>query len=227
MSRIQDLIHRLEVIPEKEKKANHLGQMITIRDKLRESASNADTLRRAASALSGVEGAAFVDRASEALAAASTSAEKLKTRIAAGADFDRGKADGVLTHINEKLEGGTSAVTKGWRLLIDEKSRRYAPLAAAAMRASMPGAAGLQTAIVELEAWRDAPPQTAQAADEFNANASALPIAIANLGLEGPAGVFMVQASKGQAKAKDLLSQEVRDFLDANPAIWSMLTVGL
>lgn len=227
MSGIRALIGRLEVIPEKEKKANHLGQMITIRDKLRVSASNAEALRRAASALRQVDGAGFTDRAIEALASASASARKLRTRITAGGEFDRAKADSALTQINERLEGGTAVVAKGWRLLIDDKSRRYAPLAEAAARAAMPGASGLQAAIAELDAWRETPPETTETAELFNANAQALPTAIANLGLEGAVGVFMVQASKGQAKATDLLDEDVRRFLDANPAIWSMLKVGL
>jgi hypothetical protein len=227
VSGVRELISRLEVLPEKEKKANHLGQMTAVRDKLYVSATNATELRRAAAALGRVKEAAFAGRASEALAGATSSAEKLRDRISGGAGFERGRVDAALTQINERLNGGTEAVAKGWRLLIDEKMKRYAPLTEAAERVPMPGAAGLRAALAELERWRETPPQTPQAADAFTAQADALPAAVANLGLEGPAGVFMIQASRGQARAKDLLTPEVRAFLDANPAIWSMLKVSL
>ena len=227
MSRIKDLIKRLEVIPEKEKKATQLDEMVAVLDKLRDSIVAAESLKNAASALKQIEGADFADKASQGLEGAGASARRLHARLQAGAGFERKRADEALTAINEKLAHGSTGVMKGWRSLIEDQSRRYRPLADAAKSASLPGAEGLQAAIIDLTDWRDAPPETVASAERYKATASSIPTAIADLGLQGPAGDFMVAAAKGNAKAKDLQKPEVIAFLDANAAIWAMLKVGL
>ncbi|WP_353646243.1 hypothetical protein [Mesorhizobium sp. WSM2239] len=227
MSRISDLIALMKGIPDKEKRATQLGEMVAIRDKLSNSADLAERLRSLSSALEAVEGANFVEKAKQGLAQASANAARFKARLEAGSGFDRKHADVTLTAINERLENASAAVTKGWRTLVDEQGKRYQPLAEAAGRASLPGAAALNAAIARLDDWRDTPPTTPQAAEVYVANAARIPAAIADLGLEGRAGKFMVDAASGRAKAKELQNAEVLAFLDANPAVWSMLKVGL
>lgn len=227
MSRISDLTARMQVIPDKEKRATQLGEMVAIRDKLRASADLADELRRLTSALKAIEGTDFVDKSEQGLAQATSNAFRLKARLEAGSGFERKRADETLTAINERLENASTAVTRGWRMLVDEQGKRYQPLAEAAERASLPGASALNAAIAQLEDWRDAPPKTPHTAEIYVTNAALIPAAIANLGLEGRAGKFMVDAANGRAKAKDLQNAEVLAFLGANPAIWSMLKVGL
>lgn len=227
MSRIADLINRMAVIPDKEKRATQLGEMISVRDKLRESANLADELRSMSAALEMVSGADFAGKAKQGLAMASTSAIRLKTRLEGGSGFERKRSDEALTSINERLENALNAINKGWQSLIDEQARRFKPLAEAAGRASLPGADALNAALSMLEGWRDSPPQTRQAADVYVAAAARIPSAIANLGLEGRAGKFMVDASNGRAKAKDLQDTEVLAFLNAHPAVWSMLKIGI
>lgn len=227
MSRIGELISRMAIIPDKEKRATQLGEMIAVRDKLRESAKLADELRGFSDALEVVAGADLADKAKQGLAMASNSAIRLKTRLESGSGFERKRSDESLTAINERLENALSAVSKGWRSLIDEQARRFTPLVEAAERASLPGADALNVALSKLERWRDSPPQTPQAAVVYVADAAQIPSAIANLGLEGRAGKFMVDASSGRAKAKDLQEPEVLAFLDAHPAVWSMLKIGI
>jgi hypothetical protein len=227
MSKIADLVKRMELIPDKEKRATKLGDMITIRDKLRESADDAERLRALSLALEAIDGVEFIDKARHGLAQATTTAANLKKRYANGSEFDRKRADDALTSIKERLENALTTVTKGWRTLIDDQAKRFKPLAEAAERAQLPGANSLRDAIVLLEGWRDSPPFTSQAAEAYVANAARLPASIASLGLQGRAGRFMVDASNGRAKARDLQDLEVLAFLDSYPAVWSMLKVGL
>ncbi|MER9593969.1 hypothetical protein [Mesorhizobium sp. M0244] len=227
MSRISDLIAYMKGIPDKEKRATQLREMVAIRDKLRSSADLAERLRSLSSALEAVEGANFVEKAKQGLAQVSASAARFKARLETGAGFDRKQADVTLTAINERLQNTSDAVTKGWRTLVDEQGKRYQPLAEAAERASLPGAAALNAAIARLGDWRDTPPTSPDAAEVYVANAARIPASIANLGLEGHAGKFMIDAASGRAKAKDLQNAEVLAFLGANPAVWSMLKVGL
>ncbi|RWO54257.1 hypothetical protein [Mesorhizobium sp.] len=227
MSRILDLVARMKGIPDKEKRATQLGEMTAVRDKLRNSADRAESLRILSSALEVIEGANFVEKAKQGLAHASGNAARLKARLEAGSTFDRNQADVTLTAINERLENASAAVFKGWRTLVDEQGNRFKPLAEAAKRASLPGADALNAAITSLEGWRDNPPPTPQAAKGYIASAASILASIAGLGLEGRAGKFMVDAASGRAKAKDLHDAEVLAFLDANPAVWSMLKVGL
>jgi len=227
MSRISDLIAIMNDIPDKEKRATQLGEMVAIRDKLSSSADTAEHLRSLCSALEAIEGAHFIQKAKQGLAQASANAVRFKARLEAGPGFDRKYADLKLIAINERLAIASATVTKGWRTLVDEQGMRYQPLAEAAERASLPGAAALNAAIARLDDWRDAPPTTPQAAEVYLANAARIPAAIADLGLEGRVGKFMVDAASGRAKAKELQNAEVLTFLDANPAVWSMLKVGL
>jgi hypothetical protein len=227
MSRIAELIEQMAVLPPKEAKANRLGDMIAIRDKLRVSGDEADKLRRLTSALQLVEGADFVSRAKQGLESASTVALKLKSRMDGGEGFERARADAVLTSINEKLGQASTGVTKGWRSLGDDQAGRFAPLAEAAAQASLPGVAGLKSAISGLQNCRENPPASPKEASDYAMKAASISAAISQLGLQGRAGQFMIDASKGQAKAKDLQLVEVLAFLDANPAIWSMLKVAI
>lgn len=227
MNKIAELVSRMKVIPEKEARATQLDGMKAVRDKVREAANAAEQLRIQSTALSAIKDVDFVEKAKLGLAQAASSATALKKRYDAGSGFDLKRADTALIQINERLEQGASAVAKGWRALIDDQVRRFSPLADAAERASLPGAAPLKDAIAVLERWRDGPPTTRQAAELYVEHAAQLPASIAELGLEGRAGKFMVDASNGRAKARDLQDSDVLTFLDAYPAVWAMLKVGL
>lgn len=226
MNRIDALLARMRYIPSKQQRATQLQDMRVIRDKLQEAAHRGEVLCEQSNALAAIGDLGFVGVSRQGLTKIAERAGALKKRHDDGHGFDRKRADQTLTLINEGLDGVSSAISKGWRSLVDEQTRRYRPLAAAAERASLPGAKGLNDAIALLDGWRDAPPDSRQAADTYIANASSLPTAIASLGLEGRAGKFMVDASNGRAKANDLQDPEVLAFLEAHPAVWSMLKVG-
>lgn len=227
MSRISDLVAKLATIPDKEKRATQLGDMVAVRDKLKASAENADRLRVLNAALEKVEGADFVPRAGQGLAQAANAANKFKARFANGAGFERKKADEALTAINERIEAALNVVEKGWQTLVDSQGLRFKPLAEAAERAELTGAEHLKAAIDQIAAWRDQPPATPQAAAAFVADAERIPASITQLGLEGRAGLFMVAAANGRGRAKDLQDFDVLKFLNEHPAVWSMLKVSL
>lgn len=227
MSRISDLIARMELIPDKERRANQLGEMIAVRDKLRDSADSAEHLRTLSATLEEIEGAEFVDKAKQDLARASNAAVWLKARLEDGSGFERNRMDDTLIKISERLSDVNAAVTKGWRGLVDRQVVRFKPLADVAERAALPGANKLNAAIAQLESWGDNPPATLQKATAYAADEARIPASIGDLGLEGRAGKFMVDAARCRARAKDLQDTEVRAFLDGHPAVWSMLKVGI
>lgn len=227
MTKIVNLVAVMRNIPDKERRTTQLSEMRTIRDRLCEASDRSADLRALSSALSTIKNADFVARAQQGLAQVASRAAALKKRYDSGSGFERKPADDALTLINEGLDNASSAITKGWRALIDDQTKRYRPLAAAAERAELSGADGLTAAIATLEARRDAPPATAADVDSYRNKAARLPVAIASLGLEGRAGTFMVDASNGRAKARDLQDPDVLAFLKAYPAVWAMLKVGL
>jgi hypothetical protein len=227
MNRIQALIARMQDIPGKEQRATQIQDMRVIRDKLQDAVQRAETLREQSSALATIDAAEFVGSAHQGLAKVATRANALKKRHDDGGGFDRKRADQTLTSINESLEQVSNTVKKGWKGLIEDQTKRYRPLAEAATRATLPGAVALNEAIELLDGWREDPPRSRQAADDYRANAASLPAAIANLGLEGRAGRFMVDASNGRGKARDLQDPDVLAFLQLHPAVWAMLKVGL
>ena len=227
MSKIGDLITRMSEIPEKVKRATQLDGMIATRDKLKTLADRAEEIRDLCGALEIVDKAEFVTRAKQGLASASTNAAQFRSRLENGSAFDSSRADKSLTLINERLETAKTGIEKSWQALIQDEVAHYEPLADASERASLPGAPGLKAAITQLKQWQDQPPSTLQAANTYNDTAALLPTSIANLGLEGRAGKFIVDASKGQAKAKDLQNNDILVFLETYPMIWSMLRVSL
>ncbi len=227
MSTLSELVARLSSIPEKERRATQISEMVAVREKLAISANNAEALRELSTALAAIKGLDFLEKVQQGLAIASTTAGRLKTRIEGGAGFERKRVDEALTTINERLESASATVVKGWRSLIDEQQRRFKPLVDAAARAGLPGADALTDSIIRLEAWRDSPPTTVQQANAYLVDTATVPTAVANLGLEGKAGKFMIDASNGRAKARDLQDPEVIAFLDSYPAVWTILKVGM
>jgi hypothetical protein len=217
----------MKAIPDKETRATQLEGMKAVRDKVRDAADTADELRVQTAALAAIKDVDFVEKGKLSLAQASQSATAMKKRYDQGSGFDLKRADAALIQINERLEQGSSAVEKGWRTLIDEQVRRFKPLAEATERALLPGASSLRNAIALVDGWRDGPPATRQAAELYSEHAAELPASIAKLGLEGRAGKFMVDASNGRGKARDLQDAEVLAFLEAYPAVWAMLKVSL
>ncbi|KPF74088.1 hypothetical protein IP68_13730 [Blastomonas sp. AAP25] len=227
MNKIAELVERMKAIPDKETRAAQLEGMKAVRDKVRAAADAADRLRVRTVALAAIMDVDFVDKGTLSLTQASQSATTLKKRYDQGLGFDLKRADAALIQINERLDQGSSAVDKGWRALIDDQVRRFKPLAEAAERAMLPGASSLRNAIGVVEGWRDRPPVNRQAAHLYSEHAAQMPASIAKLGLEGRAGKFMVDASNGRAKARDLQDADVLAFLEAYPAVWAMLKVSL
>lgn len=227
MSKVVELIARMRGLPDKEKRATQLSDMIAVRDKLAIAADEADRLRGLSASLHAIGDVDFVEKVNLGLTQTATTANGLRKRYENGAGFERKRSDDALTLINERLENASATVSKGWRALIDDQARRYRPLADAATKAGLPGEAGLAQAIGRLEAWRESPPSSQPAAETYKADAARLPAAIASLGLEGRAGKFMIDASNGRARAKDLQDPSVLAFLNDHPAVWAMLKVGL
>ena len=227
MNKIAELVNRMKAIPDKETRATQLEGMKTVRDKVRAAADTADELRVQTVALAAIKDVDFVEKGKMSLVQASNSAIALKKRYDQGSGLDLKRADTALIQINERLAQGTSAVEKGWRALIDDQVRRFTPLAEATERALLPGSGSLRDAITLVEGWRDGPPATRQATDLYLEHAAQLPASIAKLGLEGRAGKFMVEASNGRAKARDLQDADVLAFLEAYPKVWAMLKVTL
>lgn len=226
MSRISDLISRMCEIPQKEKRATQIGEMVLVRDKLAEAADLAEKVGRVTCALAEIKKADFIENATQHLASASGSATSLRRRFENKNGFERKRADDALIQINERLDTASKTLIKGWRALVDEKVKRLKPLADAAERAALPGAHGLRQSIALIEAIREAPPETAKAARDYFSSETGLNQSIASLGLEGRAGKFLIDAANGSAKAKDLQDEEVLAFLGEYPAVWSMLKVG-
>lgn len=227
MTRITDLTERMTLIPGKVARAVEIGGMTTVRDKLLVAVHQTDELRNLARAFSKLESRELSARIADSLAQASKAAQRWQANIEGGKAYERKDADTRLTAINERLDHAANAVTKGWRAIIDDQTKKYEPLAEAAERAGLPGASALAVAIKKIATWREAPPATIDDATEYLAQAGRVPAAIATLGLEGKAGRFMVEASEGRAKAKDLQDTEVLAFLAEYPSVWAMLKVRL
>lgn len=226
MNRILELTAQVAALPEKTRLREQLGALQTMRLRLATHAQAYAQQRRRSAAIATVPKITVPAKAIEHLNSAANHARTLaKAIIAEGpitSDVDRS-----LTRLSEGLTNGSGLIEKEWRTQVSQRVQRYKPLADAAERTDLPGAKGLAAALKDLVEWADRPPETTQEAAQFVVDADAVPAAIESLGLTGGAGEFVIKASRGAAKLRDLESKEVKAFLAANSAIADMFRIHL
>lgn len=226
MNRIDELTAQIAALPDMAKLREQLGALQTMQIKLSRHAQEYALQRQRTAAITQVPSIKLAAKAVEHLDSVASYAKTLAKSVSADGAITN-DTDRSLTQLSERLANGSSQIEKDWRTQVNQRVQRYAPLANAAERTGLPGAQRLAASLKDLAEWSERPPVSAEQARQFVADAEAVPAAIASLGWTGEVGEFVIKASRGAAKLRDLESAEVRAFLAANPAIADMFRVHL
>jgi hypothetical protein len=228
MSKLLELIDTVRSIPSKERHADNVGALSKLCEAVErgtaELANCHATARNAAAVMARDE----FSGVGTATAKVARSARLLRRDLEVKpAESWSKRGDDLMMTITEQLAGAKKLLRDRWRAFVDATKRDYGALARAGREAKLPGAVGLENTLQKFEAAASNAPSTAAAAERVKQDLELIRKAIRELGLTGEVGSFMVAAAEAGANPQDLYKPEIRDFLDARPDIWRLLSVQL
>jgi hypothetical protein len=144
----------------------------------------------------------------------------------------RERIDAVSDAATEKdiVDLGTYArnaeqnVRDRWARRLEDTVRRYETLVGAAEAAGLERGRTLSDRLRDLRSHAAAPPSSAETADRLLRTVEGLVLLVGDLGLEGPAGVFLVDAARGAGDPRALRDPEVQAFVERHD-LWRLLAV--
>jgi hypothetical protein len=110
--------------------------------------------------------------------------------------------------------------------LLTKKIAEFESVIRAAKDANLKGSRPLEQTILRLRTHINFPPQNSADCQRIEQDLNSLVESVQTLGLEGPGGQFLVDASAGRGKAKDLTNPEIADFIERYK-LWNSLNVKL
>lgn len=115
-------------------------------------------------------------------------------------------------------------VRERWARQLEENVKRYEALVSAAEAAGLERGRALSLRLRELRSHAASPPSSADAASRIRGTLDGLASLVAELGLEGPAGAFLVAAARGAGDPRALRDHEVQMFIERHD-LWRLLVV--
>lgn len=228
MTEPRKLIDLVRGLPGKEKRANLIARLNTLVPLLQEARNNlvkASTEAPFVWALCGRDAA--TDFGKE-LKGAGNTAKRLRNSIQSTLEDGPLKGeDTATTRLREQCTKASTIVTGTWANHVQSISRNFDQLIAVGEQARLPGVSALRNALDTMSRSVERPPKTEEEKIAFERTRDALPPAVAQLGLVGKSGEFLVAASRGEASAKGLLDPEVQSFLKQHDQLWATLKVKL
>jgi hypothetical protein len=140
-------------------------------------------------------------------------------------DFDAigtNETEKKVTRVRERNDEAKDQIRKEWKRCADEKIRLLASLVEIVR--SIPGNEAIVESFASIQNRTSAPPNNVDSAENLRDDLEQLRVALGQLKLEGPGGQFLKRAVNGRASAKELLNNEVQEFLEANN-LWDVLTI--
>lgn len=140
-------------------------------------------------------------------------------------DFDEiGKTDTdkKITRIRERNKEAQEQMKKEWKKRLLDELLPLNPLIEIAREAELPGSKAIATSAESLNSSVSCPPQSLDEASKIRDSLNFLRNSLSELKLEGPGGEFLGRAIKGRADAKELLNEEVQEFLNEKD-LWGIL----
>jgi len=151
---------------------------------------------------------------------------KTKLNKTDGAVKQKSETDKKITRIRERNNEASEQINKDWKKRLEEELKPFIPLVEIVREAGLPGNDKIVAALEDLQAKTGLPPESAEEASQICEKLVYLKDSLGELDLKGPGGEFLKKAVKGRAKAKDLLSKEVQEFLDEKD-LWNILTINV
>lgn len=225
MSKIQELKKKLESIPAKQSRKNLVSKL----DQYAKIAAAASvTLQTCASAKVYAQHV-FADedfqRVSDQTKKAVNTAKRLRDKLADKVEAVE-KSDAQFRDISDASRSAQVALRDRWNLLLSKKIEEFERIGRAAKDANLSGSRSLEQILRRLSNHVNSPPQNADAAQRIEQDLKGLVASVQSLGLEGPVGRFLVEASAGRGRAKDLSNPEIIKFIERYH-LWDSLNIRL
>jgi hypothetical protein len=223
--RLQKLRADLQSIPSKRKRAVLVERLTVYADKVSEVVQTFEqSVAEEHYALS-----VFPELSSGSVAENRGKAKGVATRVERRLRKDIGsveqsRTETEITNLGEYADRASKSVRNRWETHLGAKIQGYETLLTAAKQAGLVRVQQVASALAFLQQRIKSPPLNGDEADTIRGSLDQLTESISQLGLEGEAGDFVVAASQGGAAAEDLLTPEVREFIDRHD-LWRFLRV--
>jgi hypothetical protein len=135
-------------------------------------------------------------------------------------------SDTQFSSLSEAAKIANTALRSRWSDLLTKKIEEFESVIRAAKDANLKGSRPLEQTILRLRTHINFPPQNSADCQRIEQDLNSLVESVQTLGLEGPGGQFLVDASAGRGKAKDLTNPEIADFIERYK-LWNSLNVKL
>lgn len=223
MSTLSDITKRLEELPEQKKLKTLTNDVQTLTTRLVDiRAKLTDASDRRGNAQIVFPEEAF-NKTATAVRAAARQAANLKGSLENDfSEVGSRATEEKVTRLGDRAKQAEADLLKTWPDLLRHQLKSYEAIAEVAT--NLPGGAVLAEIMQRLQQHVDKPPATKQAAETICEDLTALRESVENLGLEGEAGRFLIEAAKGTADPRDLFIEEIKKYFDEK-GLWHVLAV--
>jgi len=225
MSKLQDLKVRLDSIPAKESHKNLVSKLMHYGILTAAAAETLTTCvearQYAGQVFAGEDFQKTLDHTRRTISTAGRLRKKLAEKIGAieGSDTQ-------FSTISEAAKSASAALTDRWNALLSKKILEFENIAKAAKDVNLKGSRSLEQTLLRLRGQATTPPKSSDSAQLIQQDLESLVDSVRTLGLEGPAGRFLVAAATGRGRARDLLNPEVEAFIERYN-LWDSLNIHL
>ncbi len=222
---LRDVIVKIDSFPEKKRRTNLVGKL----SQYGKLAATAHTTLTETLTVQSHARIAFPDSNFQKLLDdakdAATTARRLHKKLSDDI-WNIEKADEQFTRISEIAKSSDRLIKNKWKDLIEKKVQDLESMVRVAKEANLSGSAQLQHFLDEVRKQSNNPPKTLEVAERVKGYLDNLIACVAELGLEGATGKFLVDAASGKGNPKDLCNPEIEAFINRHD-LWRLLRVKL
>lgn len=227
MSRLLELKSRIEKLPQLQKQKQNNARVAAFRIQVDNALHDIKERVESRARIQVVFPDAKLKKTIDAVKQSKLQAARLIEKL--NEDFNEiasAETDKKITRIKERNAEAHDEIRRSWKKNIEEELKPFHSLVEIAREAALPGHEEIVASMASLNSTASSPPETLDSARQIRINLDCLRTSLGDLDLEGPGGEFLKNAVNGKANPKDLLNEEVREFLDAKD-LWDILTISV
>jgi hypothetical protein len=224
MNRLQQLQQKLEAIPSKRKQSTLVSALARYSSRVGAAAATLAQSTESEIHVRTVFPDLVTGSAEENRGKAKRVAVRLEKRLSSNIHaVEDSRTDSEVSDLTSYASKAEESVRTRWKGALTTKLQGYEALVTAASQAGLSGDRTAMMALTYLKAQTD-PPATIAAVESIRASLEKLTESVADLGLEGEAGKFLVAAAGGRGDPRALQKPEVQRFIEQHN-LWHLLVV--
>ena len=222
MSKLGSLKQLIESIPEKQSASKSLAVLKRQSDIIKRLRDEYENAVRTLEILENVDGLHLsVER--QRLQTLARTARPINEQFGDFENFDWRAYDTWLSKHKDAPAQVILKLKSYWSEHVANSLQKYRSILAIAKNARLSGAEAMSNEVISIETDYMAVPKTVNEAKTFEKRVSEFPKYIASLGLSLKVEEFLQAASRGGADPSLLYDEEIKVFLQANPALFSQM----